>query len=305
MTQSNSFAKTFLTLLVLLLFGGTAAAGIYGYIYIQKQNDISQKKDVELQELKESQETLKRMFAEAEEKGKSYLQENKQLKDESVKYETEKNAILNQVRTSVSSFETFRQDATAEIAKLKDSMADLENEKAVITDKYESVQGASKNEKDEFISAVKFLNKKIESHKEMQGRLVEHLAAKDRMSVVSETARLHYNLGNFYYRNANYDGAAREYRKSLFYTPDDRDANYNLAVVLDEYLGERRPAAYYYKKYLGLTPDAPNRQRILDRVLDLSLEDKVLDEPKHKKREPLFNENERTDLSSFQVVGDH
>jgi tetratricopeptide (TPR) repeat protein len=70
--------------------------------------------------------------------------------------------------------------------------------------------------------------------------------AKEESAVVVEAGKLHYNVGNFYFRNREYAAAVEEYKKAIMYQPKDADAQYNLAIVNDEYLGSRPAALEQY-----------------------------------------------------------
>lgn len=45
-------------------------------------------------------------------------------------------------------------------------------------------------------------------------------------------AKIHYNLGNTYYRSGELEKALKEYREALRLNPTDKDAKFNLEVVL-------------------------------------------------------------------------
>jgi tetratricopeptide (TPR) repeat protein len=94
--------------------------------------------------------------------------------------------------------------------------------------------------------------------------------------IVMEAAKLHYNIGNFYYRHQQYDFAAEEYRKSLLYAPDEADTHFNLAVVMDEHLRDRQTAVHHYKRYLALNPEDESAVDIEDRILNLELYHRVV-----------------------------
>src|SRR5205814_3200893 len=57
-------------------------------------------------------------------------------------------------------------------------------------------------------------------------------------SIVSEAVKLHFNLGNFYFRNRQYKAAAKEYEEAVYFAPEDAAAHFNLAIVSEEYLGD-------------------------------------------------------------------
>jgi tetratricopeptide (TPR) repeat protein len=69
----------------------------------------------------------------------------------------------------------------------------------------------------------------------------------------------HYNLAIIYENSGRYREAAAEYEKTLELDPDDADVHYNLAIVYDDYLQDNEKAVFHYRRYLDLSPDAPDR----------------------------------------------
>ncbi|MDD5129045.1 MAG: tetratricopeptide repeat protein [Candidatus Omnitrophica bacterium] len=68
----------------------------------------------------------------------------------------------------------------------------------------------------------------------------------------------HYNLAIIYENSGRYREAAQEYEKTLELSPDDADIHYNLAIVYDDFLQDNEKAIFHYRRYLELSPDAPD-----------------------------------------------
>lgn len=290
----NKMLTVFKTLFVsTLVFAGVSVPlAYYGYNQIQEQEQRLSAKDAEIGQLRKAEEEMRARIAEAEQKAASAQAELDRVREETSRFSSEKEAILSQVRNSVTSFETFRRESTEEISKLKKELSMLEKEKTGLIEKLRTVESLSKEERERFTTDIQVLSRKIESHKKMESRLVENLKGKDTAAVIKETAKLHYNMGNFYFRNGEYARASEEYRKSVHYQPDEADTNFNLALVADEFLEDRPTALKYFKRYLELRPEAPDYEKVEQRILDLELRDKVYaeDKKKQKQADPMFQD---------------
>jgi len=49
--------------------------------------------------------------------------------------------------------------------------------------------------------------------------------------------------------------------------PDDAESYYNLGVIFGEYLNDRKKAISYFKKYLSLSPDDADAERVRKYIL--------------------------------------
>ncbi len=292
--------KGIFILLVALFMAGVMAAG---YFYIESQENKIREKETLIESLKKGQTALKEDIEKFERREKEVVLKNRDLQDQAKTFEGQKSMILNQVRTSVTGFESFRASATEEIAKLKATVASLEAEKTDTQGKLESLQTSSSSEKEQMSSEIEDLGKKIDRLKSTEVKLVENLNKTDKYAMAHETAKLHYNLGNFYFKNADYRDAADEYKKSLFYNPDDADANFNLAMVSENFLNDLAAAMYRYRRYLDLKPDAKDRKTVTQKILDLQLRQEVIFDPV-KQKDPQIFKNEGKEMSKFDMIGD-
>jgi len=53
-----------------------------------------------------------------------------------------------------------------------------------------------------------------------------------------------------------------EYEKALEAVPDDADVHYNLAILYDEYLLDKKKAIKHYQAYLEFCPDARDAVKV-------------------------------------------
>ena len=86
-----------------------------------------------------------------------------------------------------------------------------------------------------------------------------------------DTAKVHYNMGNIYFHNGEYEKAAGEYKKVLNLMPSDAAAHFNLAFVSGEFLGEPEVALRHYKEYVFLIPEAADRDMVEEKILQMEL----------------------------------
>lgn len=201
--------------------------------------------------------------------------ENAQLKAQAAQFDSEKNIILNQVRTSVKAFDEYRAQMSAEVKKMGKKIDDLTRENASLKESSKT-KPVSADEKATYESQIAGLQGELASYKETVAALQQELAAKEESAVVVEAGKLHYNVGNFYFRNREYAAAVEEYKKAIMYQPKDADAQYNLAIVNDEYLGSRPAALEHYKRFLALAPSDPKATKVEQRILDLEMYETVL-----------------------------
>lgn len=289
-----------ITAITSLLFS-SAALGAGYFVVMQKEKIKSNEAQIEW--LTKENKSLWSDFNSVSDRQKLMLAENRNLHEEVKEFEAKKNQILEQVRTSVAGFESFRTTATNEIARLKAETGQLSTQKTDLEKKLHDLQNASSQEKEELTANVKALEEKIGRLRDAEMEMVKNLEKKDNSSVIKETGKLHYNLGNYYFRNQDYRAAAREYQKAIFYNPEDASANYNLALICDEFLDDNQTAAFRYKRYLELVPNAPDRKKIQEKILDLQIRDEVVDSGIRKEPREMFGDDGGK-LSGVGLIGD-
>jgi len=99
-------------------------------------------------------------------------------------------------------------------------------------------------------------NKEIERLKDIVRRIQE---ASRRESVV-----LHYNKAAVYRSSMMYKKAEDEYLAALTVDPNDAAVHYNLAILYDDNLKDKKKAKMHYEKFLELAPDDPDAVRARD-----------------------------------------
>jgi len=74
--------------------------------------------------------------------------------------------------------------------------------------------------------------------------------------------KFYYNKGLVYEQASQYKKALREYKKALEAVADDADVHYNLAILYDERLNNKRKAIEHYQAYLKFCPDAQDAAKV-------------------------------------------
>lgn len=96
----------------------------------------------------------------------------------------------------------------------------------------------------------------------------------------TDTAKVHYNMGNIYFHKREYKKAVEEYKKAVNLVPSDAAAHFNLAYVSGEYLFDNKTAVQHYSEYLLLNPDAPDTPAVKEKLLQAELSVRVsIDSP--------------------------
>lgn len=97
---------------------------------------------------------------------------------------------------------------------------------------------------------------------EQMGKLLQ--TTRDDVRRVSDKERrdLHYNMAAIYVRDGRFEDAEQEYLKALNYDPTDADTHYNLGILYDDELNDKRMAALHYKRYLKLNPQGPDAEAV-------------------------------------------
>ena len=88
----------------------------------------------------------------------------------------------------------------------------------------------------------------------------------------SESAKVHYNLGNIFFKQGEYDRAAVEYRQAVQLMPYDPANHYNLAFVSGDFLNDHRTALKHYQQYLFLNPKAKDAAFVKEKILKARME---------------------------------
>jgi tetratricopeptide (TPR) repeat protein len=305
MMKAPSFLKLFLASLFLALCAGSVVLGIYGYRIYGNQKARINAKDAEIEKLGQAQMDAEKAITEAKEKRKVMEDEIERLKKTVETTEDQKKLILSQVRSSVDSFDTFRAQTTEEMNKLRTSVTNLDAERKALTQKLDAVQDTSKDEATKMQDRISTLTQSVEDSKLLEAKLRANVRKKTKASIVLDASRMHYNLGNFYFRGRNFDAAAKEYNKALFYNPNDPEANFNLATISDQELDDWDTAMIHYRKYMQLRPNDKDAARISEKILDLEIKAKVaVDTPRTRLAKDAVKEVAAGNLGRLEMADD-
>ena len=77
-----------------------------------------------------------------------------------------------------------------------------------------------------------------------------------------ELFRQHYNQGLSYDGIGEYKRALEEYQKALEFMPADPDLHYNMAIVYDDHVNNKKQAIFHYQRYIELNPRSPDRLKV-------------------------------------------
>ena len=94
---------------------------------------------------------------------------------------------------------------------------------------------------------------------EVENVVLEQLASSHSVLTEDEKelATLHFNLGTVYLKMGNADDAEYHFGETVYYSPDDTEAIFGLALVLEEE-GRFRSALNYYKDLIDKDPTNPD-----------------------------------------------
>ncbi len=93
-------------------------------------------------------------------------------------------------------------------------------------------------------------------------KMGENAPEEEKHAYLRKEAFTHYNLGVYYLKQDNYQGALGEFLKAHEILPEDTDAIYNIALIYRYYIYDYDKARYYFKKYLELAADARDKEKV-------------------------------------------
>ena len=77
-----------------------------------------------------------------------------------------------------------------------------------------------------------------------------------------EAVILHYNKAGVYRAGMSYKKAEEEYLAAIAIDPEDAAVHYNLAILYDDNLKDKRKAKKHYERFLELAPDDMDAPRV-------------------------------------------
>lgn len=86
---------------------------------------------------------------------------------------------------------------------------------------------------------------------------------------------LHYNLAIAYLRTKQYPLAAEAFKNAVQLNSKDKESYYNLGVLYENHLGNKKQALFYYGRYLKLSPLAEDSQKVRLWMLQIKEEFKL------------------------------
>ncbi len=118
--------------------------------------------------------------------------------------------------------------------------------------------------------------------RKMSSRIQELNRENDQLK--TESSKIHYNLGNIFFKQGDYKRAAQEYRQALKWMPYDPANHYNLAFVSGEFLNDQKAALLHYQQYLFLNPNAKDASFVKEKILKARMDLKsAIDSPLNEK----------------------
>lgn len=119
-------------------------------------------------------------------------------------------------------------------------------------------------EKRELEKSQEVLEKEIAALRRQIRHLPRHTAdlARQHDLLLKENADMHYNLGVFYSKKAQYPQAVKEFEQALKMRPNDADANFNLGTLYAQRLQDRPKAIAYFQRFLELNPRSKEAARV-------------------------------------------
>ncbi len=209
------------------------------------------------------------------------LRENSVLKSEIDKLNSRINIYLSRIKELSGKTVSLQK----ELSRLKDSsMKDKEEMKASLSDTIQKLTQENQQLKD-FLSSVQeerednqyfMLWQKAETTLQAAKEKVKDLSQKYE-DLKGDTGKVHYNLGNFFFKSGQYEQALSEYKIALRYLPNDTDICYNLAVIYDYYIKDAEKAKFYYSKYLGKTPRSKDSLAVKSRLIENDFKSKLVE----------------------------
>ena len=219
---------------------------------------------------------------------KNVIEENQKLleQNKTVTKEVEQLRGQNQIQTGrinslTSQRDTLEKQRNETLELNKKQTQELEGTKKTLSEKEAELKSQIKDLEDQITKETSWrqeaqdaLDSRTAPGKKLNPKKV--ISNLDKLDVENDklrmdAAKVHYNLGNIYFKQAMYDKALAEYKRSVELMPFDANAHYNLAFVSAEYLGDQETALKHYQQYLYLNPHAEDRDFINEKILNARL----------------------------------
>ena len=162
----------------------------------------------------------------------------------------------------------------ASLDKLLQQIPEMEQELAMLRDTVD----AKNRELETHDQQIEAMQTEIDKREwrlvkaERMQALMEKAREEVRKTSQKEKRDLHYNMASVYAREGRIRDAEKEYLRALRVDPTDPDSHYNLAILYEESLDNRRKAAVHFKAYLKLAPNAKDVDEVKAWLIDLEME---------------------------------
>lgn len=180
------------------------------------------------------------------------------------KVEAEKEGLekeADSLRDNVLHYLDINNGLQEETAKLQEGMKGLEKLQKAIDEKDLQIETLKKK-----AAAQKSGQKtKNDEHEKEMSTQVDTLNSELKSlgdTLIRERGIFHYNLGVAYTKAQLYTEALAAYKKSLEFEPGNYEAHYNLGVLYADVKWDRVSAAFHYRRYLELNPEAEDSEEV-------------------------------------------
>lgn len=86
-----------------------------------------------------------------------------------------------------------------------------------------------------------------------------------------ERLAMHYNMGCAFRAAKDFKRAESEFRKALEVDPADAGTHYNLAILYDDDLRDKRKAKEHYEKFLEIAPDDKDAAKVREWLSSITM----------------------------------
>lgn len=219
--------------------------------------------------------------------------ENKDLRNRITNLERD-NKVLANLNTILRNENTGLRSAQADLDSMTKKAASLEKEIAGMEKQNKDLEArlkdVSKKAEDAIAENARFKND-VETGRfqkeiaDLSGRLKTAQderdkalfdlarALKQKESLLRDSSLLHFTMGNEFFKQRDYKRAVDEFKRSIEFNPLLADAYYNLAIIYDDYLGDNVLALRFYRRYLELSPNAPDRKKVIEKIAQADMEE--------------------------------
>jgi len=220
--------------------------------------------------------------------------ENKELKNKisTMERDTRVVANLNSIlrnensvlRASQAEFESTSKKAAGlekEVAGMEKQNKDLETRLRDVSRQAEESTAENTKLKNDIETGrlqkeIATLSAKLKSSQDERDKALFELsrALKQKESLLRDSSLLHFTMGNEFFKQRDYKRAVEEFKRSIEFNPLLADAYYNLAVIYDDYLGDNVLALRFYRRYVELSPNAPDRKKVIEKMVQSDMKEK-------------------------------